>query len=191
MNQDLRQFLAGRRINWKRIAVVLTVSAVIVAWGSRAVTVIADGWCASRQALQKQQQIRANDQQIDDLHRQVDYAKTDEGQAVEAKRRFRAMPRNEIRLKVDADGPPPRPGGYPSVADHVNEWLAHAGSRFIDRLRHFGAIMSYWLGCDEVDTCVVVPEVDESSDEEPSVSSDDTKQSDGAGGGGTDDEAAP
>ena len=161
MDQDSRQTQMTRRIQRRRLLAMIALAFAIVAWGPRAAIVISDGWCSSCRALEQQRRIDATSRRMADLQRRVAYARTAEGQDVEAKRRFGVGPDDEIWITVDATEAEPKRAEPQSVADRVNAWLTDAGGRFVDRVREVGAIISYWVGISEVDESVPVPVIED------------------------------
>lgn len=188
MDQQSRQYRSGQHIQRRRLALLMALAFALVAWGPRAATVITDGWYASCQALEQQRQIDAARQRIDVLHREVAYARTIEGRDVEAKRRFGVGPDDEVWITVEAERAAARRERPQSVADRVDAWLTDVGSRFVDRVREFAAIVGYWLGIKEVDGFVAVPVIEEqlpAASADSAASSGTAQQTTGA-----DDEAA-
>jgi len=187
MDQDPRQSEIPRRIQRRRLLLLTGLAFALVAWGPRAATVISDGWCSSCRALEQQRGIDAASRRVAALQREVDYARTAEGQDVEAKRRFGVGPDDELWITVDATEAEKRPEPQ-SVADRLDAWLGDAGARFVDHVCDVGAIFSYWVGIGQVDECVPVPVIEE---EPPAEATDEVTASESAAqDAGSDGEAA-
>ncbi len=188
MDQDPRQSETAKRIQRRRLLLMMGLAFALIAWGPRAAIVVSDGWCSSCRALEQQRRIDAASQRVDALQREVQYARTAEGQDVEAKRRFGVGPDDEIWVTVDAtEAEEARPEPQ-SVADRLDAWLAKAGAPLVDHVREFGAIFSYWVGIGQVDEYVAVPVIE---DEPPVEATDEGTASESAAqGAGTDGEAA-
>lgn len=161
MDQESRQSGTGKQFQRRRLLLLVALGFALIAWGPRAAMVLSDGWCSSCRALEQQRQIDAAGERIDALQREVAYARTSEGRDVAAKRRFGVGPDDEIWITVEANRAPERRGEPKSVADRLEGWLADAGSRFVDRIRELAAIGAYWVGLEEVDGYVVVPEIED------------------------------
>ena len=120
--------------------------------------VLSDGWCSSCRALEQQRQIDAAGERS---MRSSARSSPDLRGRDAAKRRFGVGPDDEIWITVEANRAPERRGEPKSVADRLEGWLADAGSRFVDRIRELAAIGAYWVGLEEVDGYVVVPEIED------------------------------
>ncbi|MGD9497379.1 MAG: hypothetical protein AB7Y46_13855 [Armatimonadota bacterium] len=125
-----------------------------VAWGPRALMMLAEGWSASAQVLAREQEIQRTRERVAALRREAEYAASAEGKDLEAKRRFGVGPQDEIWIAVEAE-PPPRQSSAPvGVGERVEAWLTNAGSSFMDRCRRIWAVGRYWLGLDDVGDCL-------------------------------------
>ena len=138
----------------------------LIAWGPRTVKMLEKGWYSSRVALARQREVDEARERLEALQREVAYARTSEGKDVEAKRRFGVGPRDEFWITVDAEKAPGERPQPQSVAERVDAWLADAGNRFMDRVREFGAVVSYAVGLSDVDECVAVPVIEDADSAE-------------------------
>lgn len=145
--QDHRRFVSRR-------VLALIAALVALSWVPKGIYVVASSWSASAQVLEREQQIRESRERLAALQRQVDFADTDEGRDVEAKRQFGVGSPDEIWVTVDAQpaqpGPPPPQG----VGDRVYGWLSTVGERCLDGARHTVRIARYLVGLDDVDDCL-------------------------------------
>ncbi|HCA46345.1 MAG TPA: hypothetical protein DEP45_02995 [Armatimonadetes bacterium] len=159
MDQHL-QPLQSRQIQQRRVWLLVAAAAILL-WGSRAAVVLTDGWYASCQVVEQQREIRAADERMAAMQREVAYARTDEGGDVEAKRRFGVGPDDEIWITVDGVTPAQERPAPQSVADRFEGWLCDAGGRVVDRVRQVSEVLGYWIGVNPVDQCVAVPVIEE------------------------------
>jgi len=144
---------------------VLAAIAVLVAlsWIPKGIGVIASSWSASSAVLEREQVIGDSREHLAGMERQADYADTDEGRDLEAKRQFGVGSRDEIWVTVDAPPARPAPPTPLGIGDRVHRWLTSAGNRCIERVRHTIAVARYLVGLDDVDDCL--PAVVEVRDE--------------------------
>lgn len=163
---------------------VLAAIAVLVAlsWIPKGIGVIASSWAASAAVLEREQAIAESRERLAALQRQADYADTDEGRDLEAKRQFGVGSPDEIWVTVDAlparPGPPPPQG----VGDRVQGWLSTVGDRCLERVRHTIRVARYLVGLDDVDDCLpaVIEVRDEPVEPETEVAADAPAPADGA-----------
>ncbi len=126
-------------------------------WGPRATVLVVSGWSTAAQVLDHHRQFHDSGTRIQALEREAEYAQTDEGKDLEAKRRFGVGPPEEIWITIEAEKAR-EPASEPQTIDsRLDAWLDDTGSGFMGRLRRAGAIVRYWLGWDTVDECVVAP----------------------------------
>lgn len=159
MDQDL-QPLQSRQIQQRRVWLVLATAAVLL-WGARGVVELSKGWTASCRVLEYQREIDDAAERMQAMQREVAYARTDEGNDVEAKRRFGVGPDDEIWITVDAATPPQDRPAPQSVAERFEGWLTDAGGRLSDRVRSVSTVFGYLIGVHPVDQCIAVPVIEE------------------------------
>lgn len=160
-NQDAQQRSDLDRARARRLAWLVVIGFMLIAWGPRTAMMLERGWSSSALALERQQQIDESARRIEILQREVAYAHTAEGKDVEAKRRFGVGPQDEIWITVEAEVAREKPPLPRSVADRVESWLTDGGGRVIDRIREVGTVLSYAVGLTEVDQCIILPVIED------------------------------
>lgn len=145
--QDQRHFNSRR--------VLLFIGALIIlSQLPNGVRVIVSGWRASSQVLECKQIIADTRARVAPLQRQVDFAETDEGRDLEAKRQFGVGNPGEVWITVDARPPAPAPPPPQGIGDRLQGWLTTVGDRCLERVRHTIRVARYLIGVDDVDDCL-------------------------------------
>lgn len=165
--QDRRRVI-GRRV------LALIAALVALSWVPKGVHVIVRSWSASSEVLAREQAIDETRRRLSAIESQVDFAATEEGCDVEAKRQFGVGSPDEIWVTVDAQPTRPSPGTPLGIGDRVQGWLTSAGDRCIERVRHAIRVARYAVGLDDVDDCLpaVVEVRDEPVEAEPAPEDD-------------------
>jgi len=153
-SQDATHEEMRRRALRRRWLFIGALAFATIAWGPRAVMMMAHGWCASSQALTREDGIGRTRDRVASLERQVAYTDTTEGKDLEAKRQFGVGPRDEIWITVEVEEPRPPASSPVGIGDRTYGWLTDVGSSTVDRVRGAWDVVRYWTGLDDVSDCV-------------------------------------
>jgi len=153
---------------WRTVIVAL-VAVVVASWGGRMAEPLARGWYNSCQVLDTRAEIDALDKQRQDLEEDLDYARSDEGMDVEARRQFGVSPPDDVRIVVRVKSGEGERRQPVSLGDRVRGAVSRVGGACAAAVRHTRDVIKYWWGLDPVGPVGNAPTEDEPPGEaEPS-----------------------